>query len=304
MNNKPFKALEKNFHMLVVITIPAYNEENTIVPVINEIKAVMNSTKYKYKILVVDDGSEDQTSKVSKNAGTIVVRKRHSGLLETFKREVEECLKLNADIIVHTDADGQYPAEFIPKLIEQIENGNDLVLGSRFRGEIEDMPLLKRIGNIAFAKVFTGVCKTKISDSTTGFRAFTKDLALAIKYTTDFTYTHEQLIKASRLNFKIIEIPINSRKTRPSRLFNNSFDYAVKAWINILRIYRDFKPLAFFGKLGFVFLTAGLLLGLYVTYYFFQYGETGGIPRVVLSAMLILTGIQIILFGFLADMKH
>tara|TARA_Y100000310_G_C20696429_1_gene826062 strand:+ start:1024 stop:1905 length:882 start_codon:yes stop_codon:yes gene_type:complete len=289
--------------MLVVITIPAYNEEETIGDVIAEIKSVMAKTSYKYKILVVDDGSVDNTSVVAKKAGAVVVTKRHSGLLETFKREMREVLKLKADIVVHTDADGQYPAEFIPYLIREVDTGNDLVIGSRFAGEIESMPWLKHLGNRAFAKVFTQICKTPITDSTTGFRAFTKEVVEEIEYTTSFTYTHEQLIKAARLGFSITEIPIHARKTRESRLMKGALDYAFKAWVNLLRLYRDYRPLAFFGKLGVVFITLGTLIGLYIVYTILLTGDAGGIPRVVLAALLLLTGVQVVLFGFMADMK-
>ncbi len=291
--------------MNIIITIPAYNEEETLGKVIYEIKLVMNLTKYKYKIHVQDDGSTDNTVKIAKQMGAIVHSNgRNKGLATTFQAEVKNCLQEKADIIVHTDADGQYPAEYIPKLLEKIEQGYSLVIGSRFSGELEDMPLIKRIGNIAFAKVFTQLCKTKITDSTTGFRAFTKQVAEEINFTTNFTYTHEQLIRAARLNFKIAEIPIYARKTRESRLMKGPFDYAMKSWINIFRIYRDYNPLAFFGKIGIFLLTIGSLLSLWVLYNFFTEGIVGGIPRVILAAMLILAGIQVILFGLLADMKN
>lgn len=290
--------------MQVVITIPAYNEEESITRVIQEIKTVMTKTKYKYKILVLDDGSKDKTKMLAEKAGAIVYsHNRNKGLAETFKSEMKYCLQEKADIIVHTDADGQYPAEYIPSLIKEIENGFDLVIGSRFTGKIEDMPFVKRIGNIAFAKVFTSLTKTKITDSTTGFRAFTRELAETIKYNTDFTYTHEQLIRAAREKFKIKEIPINTRRTRESRLMKGPMDYAIKAWINIFRIYRDYNPLAFFGKIGLLLLVIGLLTGLWVLYTLITTGMVGGIPRVILSAMLVLAGVQIILFGLLADMK-
>ncbi|MSR86237.1 glycosyltransferase family 2 protein [Candidatus Woesearchaeota archaeon] len=290
--------------MLVIITIPAYNEEETLPAVISEIRLIMNATKYKYKIHVQDDGSTDNTVLVAKKLGAVVHSNgRNKGLAITFQEEIKHCLDEKADIIVHTDADGQYPAEYIPKLLEEIEKGADLVIGSRFSGELEDMPLIKRVGNMAFAKVFTQLCKTKITDSTTGFRAFTKELATDIHFSTDFTYTHEQLIRAARLKFRIKEIPIYARKTRESRLMKGPFDYAVKAWINIFRIYRDYNPLAFFGKIGITLLAIGSILSLWVLYIFITEGIVGGIPRVILSAMLILAGIQIILFGLLADMK-
>jgi len=290
--------------MRVIITIPAYNEEATIGKVISEIKEVMKKTKYRYKIIVLNDGSRDTTKEIAEKAGaTVYSHRRNKGLAETFKSEMEYCLKEMADIIVHTDADGQYPALYIPKLIEEVEQGTDIVLGSRFSGHIESMPLIKRFGNIAFAKVFTQLTKTTITDSTTGFRAFTREVAASIRYTTDFTYTQEQLIRAARQKFTIKEISIQARKTRESRLMKGPFDYAIKAWINIIRIYRDYNPLAFFGKIGIVFLTMGTLLGLAIIYNVLTQGITGGTPRVILSALFILVGIQIILFGLLADMK-
>ena len=291
--------------MLVIITIPAYNEEHTIAAVITEIHVVMDKTKYRYKILVLNDGSTDKTVEIAEKCGAKVYsHERNKGLAETFKSEMKYCLQEKADIIVHTDADGQYPAEYIPKLLEEIEKGYDLIIGSRFSGQIEAMPLTKRMGNMAFARVFSQLTKTKITDSTTGFRAFTKELAQNIEYNTDFTYTHEQLIRASRLKFKIKEIPIYARKTRESRLMKGAFDYAIKAWINIFRIYRDYNPLAFFGKIGITLLALGSLIGLWVLYNFLSQGVVGGLPRVILSAILILAGIQIILFGLLADMKR
>ena len=88
------------------------------------------------------------------------------------------------------------------------------------------------------------------------------------------------------------------------KLFNNSFDYAVKAWINIFRIYRDFEPLRFFGKIGILFILLGLLLGIFIIYNIIVNGNAGGVPRVILCMLLILVGIQIGFFGFLADMNR
>ena len=291
--------------MLVVITIPAYNEEKTIGAVISEIQLVMNHTKYRYKIIVVNDGSTDRTKEIAENLhAKVYSHKRNKGLHETFKSEIKYCLLEKADIIVHTDADGQYPAEFIPQLIKEIEEGYDLVLGSRFAGKITAMPLVNRLGNIAFAKVFTHLTQMKITDSTTGFRAFTREVAQDIPFTTNFTYTHEQLIRAARLQFRIKEIPIDTRETRKSKLMNGPLDYAIKAWINIIRIYRDYDPLAFFGKIGIILITLGLLLSSYILYHYLAYGTVGGIPRVILATMLILAGIQVILFGLLADTRR
>ncbi len=289
--------------MNIVISIPAYNEERTIGRVIDELNSVMKGTKYDYKILVLDDGSRDKTAEIAKSKGAVVYsHKRNLGLAETFKEEMKQCVKLKADIIVHTDADGQYAAEGILRMIAKIEEGYDLVLGSRFKGKIQSMPFLKRIGNIAFAIVLSQLTGKRFTDTTTGFRAFTREVAEEIEYINTFTYTQEQIIKAAKQGFKIAEVPVIARKTRESRLFKNPFQYAIKAWINILRIYRDFMPLRFFGGIGLFFIFMGFLLGLFIIYRIMTTGGAGGVPRVVLSMLLILVGVQIGLFGFLADM--
>ena len=291
--------------MKVVVTIPAYNEEKTVGSIIREIKEVMDKTSYNYQILVLDDGSWDKTVDVAKkNSAIVVSNKRNLGLAETFKQEMKECLKLKADIIVHTDADGQYPSYYIPEMIEKVEHGYDLVLGSRFgKGSYGGSSIMKKLGNRAFARVFSNLLKTKITDTTTGFRAFSKEVA-ELPLINTFTYTQEQLIRAGKSKMKIGEIPIKTNKTRPSKLFRNPFDYAVKAWINIFRIYRDFEPLKFFGRIGLLFILAGFLLGLFILYKIITVGSAGGIPRVILSMLLILVGIQIAFFGFLADMNR
>jgi len=296
---------KKFAYMKVIITIPAYNEERTLPRVIREIKEIMSHEKYKYEILVLNDGSKDKTIEVAKKEGAIVVsHRRNRGLAETFRSEMRECIARKADIIVHTDADGQYHSKHIPELIRKIEAGYDLVLGSRFRGKIEHMPVLKWLGNVAFSKVLSSLTKVKITDSTTGFRAFTLEVAKDIKYINTFTYTQEQIIKGAKQGFRIGEIPIIARKTRASRLFKNPFQYAIKAWINILRIYRDYQPLKFFGRIGGAFLFVGGIIGLWLVSRFIRFGSVGRMPSLILGMLLILVGIQIILFGFLADMSH
>jgi len=290
--------------MKVIITMPAYNEDNDIVGVIKEIQGVMKETKYSFDILVIDDGSTDNTVSAAKSAGAKVFsNKINRGLVETFKREMEECLKLNPDIIVHTDADGQYPAKYIPEMIKMVESGYDIVLGSRFKNKKHHDSFIKMVGNVAFAKVISRLTKTKITDSTTGFRAFTKEIAEKIVFLNTFTYTQEQIIKASKLGFKIGEIAITRNKTRESRLFKNSFQYALRAWINIFRIYRDYDPIKFFGRIGLFLISIGIIIGIWLFYRFIIYGKVGHIPLTVLTMLLVIAGIQIISFGFLADMK-
>lgn len=296
------------FLMKIIIAIPAYNEEKTLPNVLKEIKQIMDKKEYEYQILVTNDGSKDKTAEVAKKEGALVVsHKRNMGLAETFRTEMKECLKLDVDVIIHTDADGQYPAKYLPHLIDKIGQGNDLVLGSRFGGGKYSGTIMKRIGNISFAKVFSSLIKTKITDTTTGFRAFTKEVA-ELPMINSFTYTQEQLIRVGRTKMRIAEIPITTEKTRKSRLFKNSFSYALKAWINILRIYRDYSPLSFFGKAGLFFIFLSFIVGLILLSQNYQLGFVSGfwdqhIPSLILIVILFSGGLQLIFFGLLADMR-
>ena len=294
--------------MKIIITIPAYNEEKNIGEVINSINSVMNLTKHKnqYKILVVDDGSTDNTSKVAKEKGALVYSHPYNyGLAEAFRTELQKCIELKADVILHTDADGQYIASDIPKLLKEIENGYDLVLGSRFLGVIEEMPLLKRIGNIAFSRVISNITNFKITDGQTGFRAFTRKVAINVPITSTHTYTQEQIIRSLKLKFRVKEVPVYfAKRYGKSRLIRNPIEYALKAWINILRVYRDYEPLKFFGTIGSISVGLGLIIGVWLFGLFLINGVVGHFPSLVLCFLLITTGIQIILFGFLADIKN
>ena len=290
--------------MNVIVTIPAYNEAKTIGTLINRIKKVMQKGRYKYKILVVDDCSKDKTANVAKESGAVVFsHPKNYGLAETFRTEIEKSLKLDADVIVHIDADLQYKPEEIPNLIKEIENGYDLVLGSRFKGKIERMPMINRMGNIAFSRVVSQMAGMKISDAQTGFRAFTKNFAKKVVIRSDHTYTQEQIIRAVKNKFKIKEIPVYfAKRNGKSRLISNPFSYALRAWINILRIYRDYKPLKFFGLIGTFVFSIGFLIGIYMTYLHFTTGISGHFALLMLDVMILSIGFQLMTFALLADM--
>ena len=295
--------------MNVVVTVPAYNEEKTVGEAVRKIKRSLDSSAYKgkYKVVVVDDGSKDKTAEAARKNGAIVYsHPKNYGLAECFKTELEKCLGLKADAIVHIDADLQYRAEEIPKLLKEIENGYDLVLGSRFKGKIEYMPLIKRIGNIAFSKVVSQITGIGISDAQTGFRAFTRNVAEKVPITSSHTYTQEQIIRAVKQKFRIKEVPIYfAKRDGKSRLISNPFGYAIRAVINIIRVYRDFEPLKFFGIVGSVILSVGFILGLYLVYFqFFGNGAFRHLGLMMLDILILSIGLQIIIFGFIADMNR
>ena len=284
----------------LLVSIPAFNEEATISQQVKQIKE--SCKRYNLKILVVDDGSTDNTARLAREAGAIVVSHRvNRGLAETFRTEMKEALKLNPGIIVHIDADLQYRAEEIHLLVNKLKEGNDLVLGSRFSGQIEAMPWIKRIGNMAFSKVISGITHQKITDGQTGFRVFTPEVA-KLNIFSNHTYTQEQIIRAVKNNFSITEVAVHfDKRDGKSRLISNPFEYAAKAWVNILRTYRDFAPLKFFGLIGLFMFLVGSVLGLYFVFLHFTTGIQGHLGLLILMSLLLLSGIQIILFGFLAD---
>lgn len=292
--------------MKVTISIPAYNEANTLGQLLQSIKQVMDKSKYSCEIQVIDDGSTDQTVKVAKSYGAKVYSHPHNyGLAETFRTEIKKFLESSSDAFVHIDADNQYLPSDIPRLLKELENGNDLVLGNRFAGGIESMPLMKRLGNKAFSRVISKIIRFKVGDCQTGFRAFNRAVASKVSIISDHTYTQEQIIKVSREKFRIKEIPVRflKRTSGKSRLLSNPFEYALKAWINLFRVYRDYEPLKFFGRIGVSFISIGALIGAYLIYLYIRYGRIGHTPSVILTMLLIIMGIQIIIFGFLADMQ-
>jgi hypothetical protein len=155
--------------------------------------------------------------------------------------------------------------------------------------------------------VISGIVRFRITDGQTGFRAFTRAVAEKIRIKSTHTYTQEMIMRAAREKFRIMELPVYfaKRKSGKSRLLSNPLEFAVKAWVNILRTYIDYEPLKFFGRIGMVFFILGMILGGTVLYEFAASGFTGlidqRIPTIILSAIFILGGLQIILFGFLGD---
>ena len=291
--------------MKVVVTIPAYNEEKTIGSLVKGIKKSLDRENCTYQVLLVDDGSRDRTAENAKKAGAVVYSlPKNYGLAEAFRTEIAKSLELKPDVIVHIDADSQYQPNEIPKLLAEISKGYDLVLGSRFKGKIEEMPFIKRMGNIAFSRVISQITGLQISDAQTGFRAFTRKVAEELDITSRHTYTQEQIIRSARKKFKIKEVPIYfAKRDGKSRLISNPFGYATRAWINIIRIYRDYEPLKFFGIAGSLILFIGFVLGLWLVYFqFFGEGAFRHMGLMMLDILIITIGLQIIIFGFIADM--
>lgn len=290
--------------MKLVVAIPAYNEETSIGKVIEEIpRDIADSVE----IVVIDDGSTDDTSKVAKEAGAdkIITFKYNKGLGPAFKQGLGTALEMGADIIVNIDADGQYDGGEILKLIQPIiDEQADITLGSRFKGHIEEMPLKKRVGNIMATKATNLISGSKISDAQTGFRAFSRDAALRLNILADYTYVQETIIQATYKGLKIVEVPCNFRKREgESRLISSLFNYAKNAGLILMRTSRDYRPLRTFVFLGGSTFVLGVIIGIRVLVHYMRTGLVRPYqPSMVLTAVLVFVGFQFVVLGLIADM--
>ena len=280
--------------------IPAYNEEFTISNVIREVK----ETSKNYKILVIDDGSKDNTYNATKKAKAdyIIRNKRNLGLAQNFKRGLEECLKLGAEVIVNFDADNQYNAKEIPKLIQPIiDNKADIVLTDRRVLSLKHMSFGRRYGNLISTLVTRFVSSYPVKDAQSGFRAFSREAALKLNILSDYTYVQETIIQAIDKKLKILQVPCECRARQgKSRLISSLFSYAKRAGLTIIRSFVRYKPLRALLNLSLFPLILGFMLGLRYLYFFFQ-GDKGHVQSLILATILLIIGFQIIVLAFIAD---
>lgn len=292
--------------MTIVVTIPAHNEEGTVGEVIRSIPRRIGD--HSTQIVVVDDGSTDDTAEAGRRAGAgfVLRHKSRLGLAKTFADGLAAALKVGADIIVNIDADGQYDAGQISDLIKPILHDEaDIVLGSRFKGWIEHMSSGKRMGNILMTRMTSFLAGVHFSDAQTGFRAISRDAAMQLNILGDYTYVQETLIQAAYKGLRIVEVPVDFRKrtSGESRLVSNLPGYASRAGLTMLRTYRDFKPLRTFLIIGAILFLAGLVVGLRVMIHFLETGQvTPYLPSAILTGVLIILGFQAFFLGLLADM--
>jgi glycosyltransferase involved in cell wall biosynthesis len=200
--------------MKLVVTIPSYNEEHSLAPVMAEIPRNIPGID-QVQILVVNDGSTDHTADIATQAGAdeILSHKHNMGLAQTFRDGLNEALNMGADIIVNTDADFQYNGTEIPKLIAPILEGKaDIVLGDRQVDHLDHMPRGNLWGNKLATHVTRWATGLPIRDAQTGFRAFSREAALRMNLTGDYTYTQETIIQAANKNLIIEQIPVEFRR--------------------------------------------------------------------------------------------
>lgn len=289
----------------LIIQIPCYNEEHTLGTTLAALPRQLPGIDC-IEWLVIDDGSKDRTVEVAKANGVehIVQFPTNQGLAKAFMAGLQASLKAGADIIVNTDADNQYYADDIPKLIKPILLGQaEIVVGARPIWKTKHFSPTKKLLQKLGSWVVRLASKTAIPDAPSGFRAFSREAALQLNVFNNYTYTLETIIQAGQKGMAIISVPIRTNPVlRPSRLVRSTPAYVVRSVLTILRIFMLYKPLRFFLLLGSVPFSLGVILGVRWLLFFWAGSERTRIPSLILTAILILIGFQLWMFGLVADL--
>jgi len=290
--------------MKLIIQIPCYNEEVTLPKTIADLPRHIDGIS-EIEYLIINDGSTDRTVEVARECGVqhIVNFKQNKGLARGFAAGLDACLHLGADIIVNTDADNQYCADDIAKLIQPILDGKaDIVIGQRPIDEIEHFSKKKKIFQHLGSWVVSEVSSADVADTTSGFRALSREGALRTNVINDFTYTLETIIQAGHSKIPIATVPIRTNpQTRESRLFKGINGYIKRSLPVIIRSFVTYKPLRFFVIIGVILLVIGIIPGIrFLIFYFSGKGE-GHVQSLLLATISILAGFQTITLGLLAD---
>jgi glycosyltransferase involved in cell wall biosynthesis len=310
LSEKPADVkLEPRPAVRLVVMLPALNEEATIAQVLARVPRQIEGVA-DVRLLVIDDGSTDRTAELARLAGATVVSHSHNqGVGAAFSTGIEQALVMGADIIVNMDADGQFQPEDITTLIQPIlRNGFDFASCSRFANpeNIPVMPWIKLWGNRMMCRLvnaITGV--TKFTDVSCGFRAYSRDAALRLNLYGKFTYTQETLIDMAMRGLAMTEVPLTVRGVREhgvSRVASNLWRYGFNTSMIILRAFRDWRPLVFFGAIAIVFLLMGIgLIGFVGVWWIFQGHTKPWTQLITLGGVSLVMGIALAVLALVAD---
>lgn len=290
--------------MKLIIQIPCYNEAETLEIALNALpKHIDGIDTIEY--LIINDGSRDNTVEVARRWGVnyVVNFKKNRGLAKGFMAGLDACLRNGADIIVNTDADNQYCGDDIETIVRPILEGkSDIVIGARPIDQTEHFsPLKKKLQHLG-SWVVRKASKSDIPDAPSGFRALSREAALRMNVTNEYTYTLETIVQAGRERIPMTSEPIRTNaELRPSRLFNSMLGYVKKSMLTILRAYVLYKPLKFFAILGSIPFVIGLILGIRYIVFMFMGVAGGHVQSLILASTLLMMGFMTYVVGILSD---
>jgi glycosyltransferase involved in cell wall biosynthesis len=289
----------------LIIQIPCLNEAETLPGTLRDLPTAVPGIDV-VEVLVIDDGSRDGTADVARQCGVdhVVRFTRNKGLAAAFMAGIDAALKQGADFIVNTDADNQYSGREITRLLEPLLRGEaDIVIGDRKIAEVQHMNWRKRQLQRLGSWVVRQVSSTSVPDTTSGFRAYTREAALRMTIVSEFSYTLESIIQAGKKRMAIAHVTVETNaRTRESRLFDSTFSYIKRSAATIVRIYAMYEPLKVFSYTGLAVFGGGVALGVrFLYYYLFVDKGIGHIQSLILAAVLMIVGFQVALIGLLAD---
>lgn len=290
--------------MKLIIQIPCYNEAETLEIALNDLpKHIDGIDTIEY--LIINDGSKDNTVEVARNWGVnyVVNFRRNKGLAKGFMAGLDACLRNGADIIVNTDADNQYCGEDIEKLIRPILDGKtDIVIGERPIDQTAHFsPLKKKLQHLG-SWVVRKASKSDIPDAPSGFRAYSREAALRLNVTNEYTYTLETIVQAGREKIAMESVPIRTNaELRPSRLFSSMLGYVKKSMVTIVRAFMMYKPLKFFTIVGMIPFLIGAGIGIRYLVLICMGTAGGHVQSLILASILIMMGFMTIIIGLQAD---
>ncbi len=290
--------------MKLIIQIPCYNEAETLEIALNDLpKHIDGIDEIEY--LIINDGSKDNTVEVARKWGVnyVVNFKRNKGLAHGFMAGIDACLRNGADIIVNTDADNQYVADDIEKLVRPIIEGKtDIVIGERPIDKTEHFSLIKKKLQHFGSWVVRKASNSDIPDAPSGFRAYSREAALRLNVTNEYTYTLETIVQAGRNKIAQTSVPIRTNgELRPSRLFNSMMGYVKKSMVTILRAYIMYSPLKTFSIIATIPFLIGLAIDIRYLIFFFNSDGAGHMQSLMLGSTLMMMGFMTFVIGLLSD---
>lgn len=297
------KRHSKTFNK-VIIQIPCLNEAGTLSTTLADLPRELQGVG-SVEWLIVDDGSTDDTVEVARSCGVdhIVSHTKNLGLARAFETGLEAAIKAGADVIINTDADNQYHAGDIPKLLEPIRDGADIVIGTRPIHDIQHFSWSKKVLQRLGSQFIRMVSSTDIPDAPSGFRAISRQAALRLNVFSEYTYTLETIIQAGQKNMAITSVDIRvNDDLRPSRLVSSIPSYIKRSVVTATRIFITYRPFRFFSVFGGIVFFAGTALGSRFLYFYANGAGDGHIQSLILTAVLLLIGFHLFIIGIVADL--
>ena len=280
--------------MKITIGIPAYNEEKNIAKIITKLKKITDS------IIVCDDGSSDMTSEIAKNLGVIVIsHKKNMGYGAAIRTIFEKSAEIGSDILVTFDADGQHRVEDISRVLRPLENSEaDIVIGSRFLGKQSNVPNYRKLGIKVITQVTNSSIKTKLTDSQSGFRAYSKQVLSKISLSEiGMGISTEILIKASSGGLRITEVPITILYSGDTST-HNPVSHGTSVLFSTIKFTSIEHPLKFYGIPAVIFLTIGMIFTSLAVQYYVDVGRLNT-DLTLIGAGTILIGIILLISAIL-----